>query len=177
MTLFPFFEEIENKTFLVVGGGNVAKGKIERLKQFTDKIIVIAEETDIDGAVIKAFDESDLNGADYVIGASDNHALNRRISELCKARNIPVNIVDNPELCSFIFPSLIKKGDLVIGISSTGKSPAFSQHIRKEIEGILPDNTEEIIEELYRLRNELKKTVSDQKARAEILKEKLNELL
>ncbi len=177
MILFPFFENIEGKKFLVIGGGSVAKGKIERLKHFTDNITVIAERTDIDGAIIKKFEDSDLDGADYVIGASDDSELNRHISELCNSKGIPVNIVDNPELCTFIFPSLIKKGDLVIGITSAGKSPAFSQYIRSEAEKVIPDNAEHIIDELYTLRNELKKTVPDQKERAKILKEKLNELL
>ena len=177
MILFPFFEDIENKTFLVVGGGTVAKGKMERLKQFTDKITVIAERTDIDGAVIKSFEDSDIDSADYVIGASDNQSLNEHIGRLCREKGKPVNIVDNPALCTFIFPSLIKKGDLVIGISSSGKSPAFSQYIRKETEQILPEKTEEIIDELYFLRNRLKEMVPDQRERARILKEKLNELL
>lgn len=177
MTLFPFFENIEDKHFLVIGGGGVAKSKIKRLKQFTDNITVIAESTDIEGAIIRPFEDSDLDGADYVIGASDDRELNHSISSLCRSKGIPVNIVDNPELCTFIFPSLIKRGDLVIGISSSGKSPAFSQYIRRELEKVIPDNAEDIIEELYTLRNELKKTVPDQKERAKILKEKLNELL
>ena len=177
MILFPFFENIENKRFLVIGGGSVAKGKINRLKQFTDNITVIAEHTDIKGAIIKPFEDGDIEKADYVIGASDSGELNKHISELCKAKGIPVNIVDNPKLCTFIFPSLIKRGDLVIGITSTGKSPAFSQYIRKEAEKVIPENTEEIIDELYELRNKLKKTEPDQKKRSEILKKKLQELL
>lgn len=177
MTLFPFFENIDGKRFLVIGGGNVAKGKVDRLRQFTDNITVIAECTDIEGAIIKPFEAADLEGADYVIGASDDRELNHYISKLCRSRGVPVNIVDNPELCTFIFPSLVKRGDLVIGITSAGKSPAFSQYIRREAERIVPDNAEEIIDELYAFRNELKKTVSDQKERAKLLKEKLNELL
>lgn len=177
MILFPFFENIEGKRFLVIGGGSVAKGKINRLKQFTDNITVIAESTDIEGAIIKPFEDGDIENADYVIGASDDSALNKHISELCKEKGLPVNIVDNPKLCTFIFPSLIKRGDLVIGITSSGKSPAFSQYIRKEAQKVIPDNTEEIIDELYKLRNELKKTEPDQKKRSKILKKRLKELL
>lgn len=177
MTLFPFFEDIENKTFLVIGGGNVAKGKIKRLKQFTDHIVVIAKESDIDGYVQKEFEESDLDSADYVIGASDDPQLNKRISLLCQDRGIAVNVVDNPELCTFIFPSLIKKGDLTIGICTGGKSPAMSQYIRKNIEAVLPDDIETVLDEMNVLRERLKKEVPDQKDRARILKNKLTELM
>ncbi|MCM1115768.1 MAG: bifunctional precorrin-2 dehydrogenase/sirohydrochlorin ferrochelatase [Clostridium sp.] len=179
MTLFPFFEDIENKTFLVVGGGKVAKGKINRLKQFTDKIIVIAPKTDItECRVIKReFEKSDLAFADYVIGASDDRALNKNISLLCQARGIPVNIVDDSSLCTFIFPSLIKHGDLTVGITTNGKSPALSQYLRKEIEKLIPDDIESIIDEMSALRERVKNDVPNQKDRAEILKNKLIELM
>jgi siroheme synthase-like protein len=179
MTLFPFFEDIENKTFLVVGGGSVAKGKVERLKQFTNNIIVVAKETNITGVKIinKEFDDSDITLGDYVIGATNDSAVNERIYNLCKAKNMPVNIVDNPKLCTFIFPSLIKKGDLTIGITTSGKSPAASQYIRGEIEKIIPDNIEFILDEMNVLRQKLKQDVPNQSDRAKILKEKLAELI
>lgn len=179
MTLFPFFEDIENKTFLVIGGGRVAKGKINRLKQFTDKIIVVAPETDITECKVlkKEFEESDLALGDYVIGASDDRELNKRISLLCQKRDIPVNIVDDPELCTFIFPSLIKRGDLTVGITTNCKSPALSQYLRQEIEKLIPNDIENIIDEMSTLREQLKKEVPNQKERAEILKNKLAELM
>lgn len=177
MTLFPFFEDIENKTFLVIGGGSVAKGKVERLRQFTDSIIVIAKESDIDGFVQKNFEESDLEPADYVIGATDSNVLNEKIYRLCIEKNIPVNIADNPGLCTFIFPSLIKRGDLTIGICTGGKSPAASKYIRREIENVLPENIDGIIEEMGVFREKLKKEVPNQKERSRILKNKLIELM
>lgn len=179
MTLFPFFENIESKTFLVIGGGKVAKDKIYRLKQFTDKITIIAEETDITGfkVIKKQFEERDLTLGDYVISASNDRELNKRISLLCQERSIPVNVVDDPELCTFVFPSLIKRGDLTIGICTGSKSPAVSKYIRKEIENILPENVEEIIYKMSDLRERLKTEVPNQKDRAEILKNKLAELI
>jgi siroheme synthase-like protein len=179
MTLFPFFEDIENKTFLVIGGGSVAKGKVERLKQFTNSIIVIAKETDITGVKIinKEFDDSDITLGDYIIGATNDSAVNERIYTLCKEKSIPVNIVDNPKLCTFIFPSLIKKGDLTIGITTAGKSPATSQYIRQEIEKAIPDNIDSILDEMNNLRKQLKKDIPSQKDRAKILKNRLAELI
>lgn len=179
MTPFPFFEDIDGKTFLVIGGGKVAKGKVKRLKPFTDNILVLAKETDIQGVCVlrKAFEENDLDLGDYVIGATDDCALNESIAALCRQKNIPVNIVDAPSLCTFIFPSLIKRGDLIVGICTGGKSPAMSQYIRGEIEQALPDNVEEILDELSDLRERLKQEVPNQADRAAILKKKLTELV
>lgn len=177
MILFPFFENIEDKIFLVIGGGKIAKGKINRLKQFTDNIIVIANESDIDDYIQKDFEESDLDLADYVIGASNDRELNKRISLLCQERGIPVNIVDAPNLCTFVFPSLIKRGDLTVGICTGGKSPVVSKYIRKELENILPENIDSIIDEMGALRKRLKAEIPNQKDRAEILKNKLIELM
>ncbi|MGN0522592.1 MAG: bifunctional precorrin-2 dehydrogenase/sirohydrochlorin ferrochelatase [Eubacterium sp.] len=163
MTLFPFFEDIDGKAFLVIGGGKVAKGKVERLKQFTQNIIVVAEKTQISDVKVlnKKFEEADLDLGDYVICATDDRELNKRISLLCQRKSIPVNIVDNPELCTFIFPSLIKKGDLTIGISTGGKSPLTAQYIRKEIECLLPEDIDKIIDEMGELRETLKKEIPD----------------
>lgn len=176
MTLFPFFEDIENKTFLVIGGGKVAAGKIKRLLQFTDNIIVIAEKTDIKGVEVrkKAFEDSDIFLGDYVIGATDSSELNSRIASLCKASDILVNVVDDPQNCTFIFPSLIKKGDLTIGISSAGKSPAFCKKMRKEIETMLPENTEEILDKMGQWREYLKEKEPCKKVRSEVLKSLLS---
>lgn len=177
MTLFPFFEDIDGKRLVIIGGGKVAKGKYERLRQFTENITVIANESDIDGYVKKEFEEKDLDNADCVIAATDNTELNEKIYFLCRQKNIPVNTVDNPDLCTFIFPSLIKRGDLTIGIATGGKSPLISKYIRQEIESILPDNIEGIIDEMSELREKLKNEIPDQAQRSRILKEKLAELI
>ncbi len=177
MSYFPFFEDIEGKTFLIVGGGKVAKNKFEKLKLFTDNIIVIAKKSDIEGYIQKEFEPSDLNKADYVIGACEDKVTNEEIARLCRERSIPVNIVDNKELCTFLFPSLIQKGDLTIGISTGGKSPATSKYLREEIEKILPDNMESILDEMYELRLRLKEEVDSQAEREKILKNRLKELM
>jgi len=179
MTLFPFFFDIENKTFLVIGGGKVAKGKIKRLLPFTKNIIVIAKDTDIENVKVisKDFEPNDIFLGDYVIGATDSKETNAKISRLCKENNIPVNIVDDTDNCTFIFPALIKRGNLTVGITSAGKSPAMSQYIRKKIEEFLPDNTEEILDRLGELRQRLKDNIPDIKTRSEINKRLLAEML
>ena len=80
------------------------------------------------------FEEADLEGCQFVIAATDDRALNRKIAELCKEKNILINTVDDKELCSFYFPSLIKQDEVVVGISSGGNSPVLTQKIRRTVE-------------------------------------------
>lgn len=177
MTLFPFFQNIEDKTFLLVGGGRVAKEKLEKLQIFTKNIRIVATDTDIEGAILRPFQDTDILGADFVIGATNNREVNRHIYDLCVARGIPVNCVDDPELCTFIFPSLVKKGDLVIGITTAGKAPAFGQRVRRLLEEGLPEDTEQIIDDLYAYKQQLKETVPTQAERSKLVKAYLKERL
>ena len=173
MSYFPFFENIDDKNFLVVGGGKIAAEKVARLRAFTDCITVVAGETAItDAAVIRRnFEETDLDTADYCICATDDPAENARIAALCRARGIPVNVVDDPEQCSFIFPALIKKGDLAVGISTSGSSPACAAYLRGQIEEVIPDHIDEVLEHMSELRRTLPEEEPDAARRKEIYKE------
>ncbi len=169
MTVFPLFENIDNKVFVIVGGGMTAKRKVQKLKSFTSRILVIAEETDMQDVRVlrKQVEMQDLLLGDFVIAATDDRAKNREIAEFCSANRIPVNVVDDPELCSFIFPSVIKRGDLSVGISTGGASPLYSRHLREEIEDLLPDHIGGILERMSALRKVVPKRIPDQKARAD----------
>lgn len=179
MILFPFYEDIEDKTFLVVGGGNVAREKIGRIKLFTDNIIVVAKETDIGHVDVrrKEFEDSDLALGDICIVATPDKALNRHIAELCQKRGIPVNVVDDKNLCSFIFPSVIKRGALNISITTEGKSPAYAQRLRQDIEMNLPDNIEDILDRMDKLRAVVPEYIGEQKNRGTLYKKLLDRML
>lgn len=179
MTVFPLFENIDGKTFLIIGGGNTAARKVGRLLQFTNRIIVVAEETDITGVKVirRPFEESDLERADFVIAATDDRALNRRIAAACREHRIPINVVDDPELCSFIFPSVVKRGDLTVGISTSGTSPAYASLLRRTLEKNLPDHIGGILERMGALRRTVPALIPDQKRRAQCYKAVLSELL
>lgn len=182
MTVFPLFENIDQKTFLIVGGGDVAKRKVDRLLRFTNRIIVIAKKTNIKGTggvkvLKKDMQLSDLELGDFVIAATDDKAVNRSVAEYCRSHKIPVNVVDNPELCSFIFPSIVKRGDLTIGISTGGTSPAYAQLMRKTLEKNLPDHIGGILERMGKLRKTVPSLVPEQDRRAKCYKEILSELL
>ena len=175
MTLFPFFEDIDGKRFVVIGGGRVARGKVSRLLPFTDNITVISENTDIDFVPVirRKFTQSDILSGDYIIAATDSEETNREIFALCQKHRKPVNTVDDPEKCTFIFPSLIKRGELVIGISTTGKSPALSKHLRQQMEAELDGDIEKVLDKMGLLRVRLKALIPEQKKRSEILQRAL----
>ena len=152
MSYFPFFADIENADVLVVGGGRVALRKVERLLPYGPRITVAAcsfcpELLGMDEIVrVKAaFAQEMVEGRDAVIAATDDAQVNERIYALCKLRRIPVNVVDDKEKCSFLFPSLVKRGALSIGISTGGASPSAAVYLKERIEEILPERIGEIL--------------------------------
>ena len=124
MSYFPFFMEIAGKGCLIAGGGSVALRKAEKLLPFGVRIMAVApmfceEFRELDGVrrVERPFMPEDLEGMMFVIGATNDSAVNAEISRLCRERGIPVNIVDDRENCTFFFPALVKRGDFVAGFS------------------------------------------------------------
>lgn len=165
---FPFFMELEGKRGVIVGGGTVAARKVEKLLPFGPELVVIAP--DIAACVrtqgeqwkkgaagslrleARVFRIGDLEGADFVIAATDDTALNGEIADYCKEKRIPVNVVDDREKCTFFFPALVKEGALTIGISTDGKSPLAASWVRREIAGMLPGSIGKTIDLLGQVR-------------------------
>mgnify|MGYP002584611706 CR=1 FL=1 len=143
MAYFPFFVDLQDKKCFIMGGGEVAYRKAAALLPFGAHIYIKAltycakEQTQLTLAY-GTFEEADLEGCQFVIAATDDRALNRKIAELCKEKNILINTVDDKELCSFYFPSLIKQDEVVVGISSGGNSPVLTQKIRRTVEKEIP---------------------------------------
>ncbi|MDY2959992.1 MAG: bifunctional precorrin-2 dehydrogenase/sirohydrochlorin ferrochelatase [Hornefia sp.] len=173
MNLFPVFQDIDDKNILVVGGGEVAKAKIDRLLQFTDRIRVVAEKSDITcvSVELRAFEDGDLNGADMVVLAMGDKEKEAQIAKKCRERGILVNSASAPGSGNFYMPGLIKRGNLSIGISTGGSSPAYSKHLRKEIEKIIPESIEEILLRLECIRVKLKEEIEDDRVRNKIFRE------
>ncbi len=148
MDFFPIFLDIRNKRCLVVGGGNVAERKTASLLKSGADVILVAPQLTPNltiwrdmgqlGHQAREFQEEDLDGAFLVIAATDSADINRRISQLAGARNIPVNVVDQPELCSFILPSVIDRSPVVAAISTGGASPVLARLIRSRLESLIP---------------------------------------
>jgi len=144
MGYYPIFLELEGKTVLVVGGGSVAQRKIETLLEYgaviniisndlTHKLKVLVESNKI-RFLGNEFTEKDLDGTFLVIAATDDKQLNHDISKSARKRALLTNVVDEPLECNFIVPSIVRIGDLLIAISTAGKSPALAQKIRRELE-------------------------------------------
>jgi len=184
MALFPLFINLENKEVLVVGGGEIALRKIEKLLPFNPKITVVAKEVKAEKIkklakegkiklIERSFLFTDIDRKEIVIAAIDEIDLQREIYNYCFRRKIPVNSVDSPDYCSFIFPAYVKKKDIVIGITTSGKAPALSKKLKEIIENCLPENIESILYELEKIR----KNFPEGKERQKIIIEKLKELL
>ena len=176
MNRFPLCINLENKSFVVVGSGRIAMRKLAAIRQFTDKIKIITKEPikeDLyDGIKIerKTFDEDDLEGADFVITATGSRERDEAIVASCKAKGIPVNAADDREECDFFLPGIIKRGDLVVSVSTSGKSPAYSRYLREQIEDMIPDNIEAILDILGDLRKKLPSKADSQQERSRIYK-------
>lgn len=162
MAYFPLFTDLAGKRCVVVGAGAVARRKISKLLPFGPELTVIAPaisaETRALGitAVERPFEDGDLECAELVIAATDDSALNRHISLLCRERKIPVNSADGTEDCSFIFPALVQHGSLTIGISTGGAGPSLARRLKEQIDSSLPERTEDIVEYLGTLRETIK---------------------
>jgi uroporphyrin-III C-methyltransferase/precorrin-2 dehydrogenase/sirohydrochlorin ferrochelatase len=144
----PIFVNIKQQPCLVVGGGAVAARKVVLLLKAQAKVTVVAPElsrelTEMEksGAITyiqRHFEDDDIKHPVLVIAATDQRDVNIRVSALGKARGVPVNVVDNPELCSFIMPSIVDRFPVQIAISTGGASPVLARMIRTKLEGCIP---------------------------------------
>ena len=144
MRYYPVYLDIQNRKCLVVGGGSVGTRKVMTLMDCGASVTVVSPDftTQLfqlaDTRAIKLkkrpYRSSDIDGMFLVIGATNNEELNRQISEDAQRLNKLCNIADRPEACNFILPSFINRGDLIIAISTSGKSPALSKKLRKDLE-------------------------------------------
>ena len=144
MKYYPIFLDIRGKICVIVGGGEVAARKAERLLDCGAKVLVISpklspaltalKEKDIISHVATSYSGNLIHGAALVIGATDDEKTNAQISLDARGQGIPVNIVDDPQKCDFILPSVVQRGDLAIAIGTGGKSPALARYLREELE-------------------------------------------
>lgn len=172
MSCFPFWIDIKGRCCVVIGGGTVALRKIEKLVPFEPDITVVSPEisdkiTAIDGIrlIKREFIDSDIDGAFFVITATNDGALNERVFRMCADRGVLVNTVDDKEKCSFIFPALIKRENVTVAISTGGKSPIFARYLRESIERGLDERTDDIIAVLAEVRGRIKSEISGEENR------------
>ncbi len=169
MDLFPIFLKLTGRRCLVIGAGNLAESKIESLRAAYAIVTVIAPEVrpkiaEMAGAGevelhLRRYQEGDVAAAEppyfLVVTATDDSAVNRAVYQEAVSHNILCNAVDDPPFCDFYFPSVVRRGDLQIAISTAGASPALAQRLRKEINAQLPLDTGDWLTDLGNLRREV----------------------
>ena len=168
--LFPVFLRLDRLHILVVGGGKVGLEKISSLWNNSPNASIRLVAPEIDPAIeqlaiqnpdflqlsYKEYQTEDLGNADIVIAATSIRSLNHQIWSDAKSQRIIVNVADTPELCDFYMCSVVKKGDLKIGISSNGMSPTITKRVRELLEEVIPDSIDDLLHNLKSIRDRLK---------------------
>lgn len=180
MGYFPFYMDVTGQNCVVVGGGNIAARKIEKLLLFRANITVIAPSVCKEIAENKAiairkriFRDSDADGAFLVIGATNDTQINSHIAEICREKHIPVNIVDAPQLCSFYFPAIVRKEPVTVAISTDGVAPLLARYLRESIEELIDDTVIKTAEILQTGRKKLCSMAVGETVRKAILEDLL----
>jgi precorrin-2 dehydrogenase/sirohydrochlorin ferrochelatase len=166
MDLFPIFLKLTGRPCLVVGAGNLAESKIESLRAANAAVTVIAPAASpriadlaAAGEIVwhqRAFCPGDIAPDTFlVVTATDVGEVNRAVYLEAQGKNVLCNAVDDPPFCDFYFPSVVRRGDLQIAISTAGASPALAQRLRKEINAQLPLDTGDWLTDLGNLRREV----------------------
>jgi len=166
--LFPAFLKLSILRVLLVGGGNVGLEKLTAiLRSSPDTAVTIISLTFLPEVralvashprlrlVERGWLETDLDAADIVFAATDDPALHRRIKAAARARRLLVNVADTPDLCDFYLSSVVQKGQLKVAISTNGKSPTVAKRVRAMLEETLPDELDEVLQQMTVIRGQL----------------------
>ena len=171
MEFLPIFLNIQGEACIVVGGGNVATRKISLLLRAGGKVTVISPELSdavaalIDGDKVthikRNWQDVDLKGCKLVIAATSDAAVNRLVVDAANKCGTPVNVVDQPQLCSFIMPSIIDRSPVIAAVSTGGASPVLARLIRARLESLIPAGYGRLAELAAKFRDQVKQTFSD----------------
>lgn len=175
MKYYPIFLELKDRPVVVVGGGEVAERKVKSLVNAGAAVTVVSpgltpglSRLTRAGAIDhirRGYETADLTGAFLVIGATDDGAVNERVAADARYRGIPVNVVDEPNLSTFIMPAVISRGDLQICVSTGGRSPALARHLRQRLEEEFGPEYERYVQVVGQFRERLRVRESDPERR------------
>ncbi len=175
MNLLPIFVNVRHRACVVVGGGEIALRKINLMRRAGADVLVVApalcEQLEAQYAtgdirwLAQAFIADCLEGAMLVVAATDDGEVNRVVSAAAQARNLPVNVVDSPELSTFIMPSIIDRSPVMVAISSGGAAPVLARMLRARLETLIPSAYGRLAELAADFRVQVKKRLSDVRRR------------
>ena len=175
MDYLPLFLSLRGRPVLLVGGGAIALRKARLLDRAGAVLTVVCPDIDPEletllGAgegqwVSRRYDEADLDGPELVVVATADGELNQRVAAAASARKLPVNVVDQPELCSFVFPSIVDRSPLIVAVGSAGNSPVLARLVRARIEALLPAAYGRLAMFLGGFRTKVRSVLSDESHR------------
>ena len=166
--LYPIFLKVSQLNILIIGGGTVALEKLTFLlksspnakvlvvsKDFDEKLLQLTEEFNV--SIVRAsYSKTALKNKQVVIAATNNELVNKQIYLDAKSENILINVADTPKLCDFYLGGIVTKRNIKIAISTNGKSPTLAKRLRQFFEEVIPDNIDELAENLNKFRKTIK---------------------
>lgn len=171
MDYLPLSFDLKQQPCLVIGGGEIARRKIDLILRAGAKITVVAPLLDatlkvlVDDKVIdylpRKFEAGDLDGKHLVISATENQLVNEQVSQLARQRQLPVNVVDSPDLSTVIFPAIIDRSPLLISVSSGGRAPVMVRKVRELLEAAIPQQYARLAGYLGEVRSRMKLAYTD----------------
>jgi len=163
---YPVFLDLKGKPVVVIGGGNIAHQKMENLVKVGADVTVVSPDLNEPMAALKAegrfrhiereYQLGDLEGYTLAFVATDDRSVNATVADEGKARGVWVNAVDDPPYCDFIMPGIVQRGDLVLAISTSGRSPAMARKMREELAEFLTEEWVAMLELAAEVRAELR---------------------
>ena len=183
MDYLPLFFDLKDKPVLLVGGGEIATRKARLLASAGANIHVVAPVVSDELKALvsesglidyREFSEDDIQGKCLVVSATDNEPVNARVAQACHAINLPVNVVDSPELCSVITPAIVDRSPLIIAVTSGGESPVLARRVRAQLESVFPAAYGELAKLASRYRDKVKNVFKDGEIRRRFWESVLN---
>ncbi len=179
---YPMFVDLEGRRCVVVGGGPIATEKVEKLllhgaavrlvsPQVTSELARMIDAGEIAEYRERTYRPEDLEGCFLVIAATNLDPINRMVWQDAEARNMVCNVVDVPPLCNFIVPSIVRRGELALAISTGGASPVVAKHIRRQLDEAYGPEWEALVDLLRNVRDELKERYLDMPSRRDAVEQ------
>ncbi|MCX6346100.1 MAG: bifunctional precorrin-2 dehydrogenase/sirohydrochlorin ferrochelatase [Armatimonadetes bacterium] len=172
MGYYPIIIDLTDKPCLVIGGGGIAYRKAQALVDAGSRVKLISPEVDkrieaLKNVIVvrRVYQPGDLDGYALVFAATGNREVNSIIAHEAAEKGIPINVVDDPELCSFIVPAILRRGDLMIAVTTSGKGPALSKKIKNQLENIFGEEYAPYIALLGEMRERVKELYPTQTER------------
>jgi precorrin-2 dehydrogenase/sirohydrochlorin ferrochelatase len=179
MKYYPVFLRVAGRRCVVIGGGAIATRKVESLLAAGAHVTVVSPSLTADLAaraacgaiehVARAYRSGDLRGAMLAFAATDDEAVQADAAREAEAGGVLLNVVDRPQVCTFIAPSILRRGDLTVAVSTSGGAPALARRVREDLERLLGPEYERALDVLGRLRRHLQTRAVSSAERQRIL--------